>query len=151
MVASPNNGLTEFAPIRDTSGDHTDSVRSVNSNLETRPRLPVYVRFADLAAANIVRSWPQLIRLIENENFPRGVRLSPNSRAWEIGEVQTWLASRPPAGQGGAGVHAASADPEKLGLRSQREGSGRARPFGKPRRAPCGSDPSKQGGAAHDC
>ena len=134
MVASPNNGLTEFAPIRDTSGDHTDSVRSVNPNLETRPRLPVYVRFADLAAANIVRSWPQLIRLIENENFPRGVRLSPNSRAWEIGEVQAWLASRPPAGQGGAGLRAAI----------PRADLGTGSPIGKPRRAPCGSDPSEE-------
>mgnify|MGYP000943602430 CR=1 FL=1 len=99
--------------------------------------LPVYVRFPDLASANIVRNWPQLLRLIEAEGFPRGIRLSANARAWEIAEVQAWLASRPPAGL------------NKIGPCSQRERSGRAQPMGKPRKAGCGSDASGEE-AGHD-
>lgn len=67
------------------------------------PRLQVYVRFRDLVEANIVRNWPQLQRLIAIEGFPQGIRLSPNARAWVISDVETWLASRPPAGPGGEG------------------------------------------------
>ena len=48
MVASPNNGLTEFAPIRDTSGDHTDSVRRFCGPGKIRPAF----------AAGRVRSGP---------------------------------------------------------------------------------------------
>ena len=77
------------------------------------PRLPVYVRYRDLVEANIVRNWPQLLRLIAIEGFPRGVLLSPNARAWGIGEVRDWLASRPQAGQVGARLRAAFADREE--------------------------------------
>jgi predicted DNA-binding transcriptional regulator AlpA len=57
--------------------------------------LPTYVRFRDIAAAGIAKNWPTLTRLIEEENFPRGVMLSPNIRAWKIVEIETWLATRP--------------------------------------------------------
>src|SRR5262245_30882450 len=49
--------------------------------------LPVYVRFVDLKRANIVRNWPQLLRLIASEDFPPGVQLSANTRAWCLDEV----------------------------------------------------------------
>ena len=42
--------------------------------------LPHFVRFKVLKEANIVHSWPALRDLIENEGFPRGRKLSPNSR-----------------------------------------------------------------------
>jgi predicted DNA-binding transcriptional regulator AlpA len=61
--------------------------------------LPVYVRFADLRAAGIVRSWVQLARMVNYEGFPTGILLGPHSRAWTIGEIQNWLASRPVAGK----------------------------------------------------
>ena len=59
--------------------------------------LPVYVRFKDLVDARIVASWPSLLRLIETQNFPQGVMLSRNTRAWRLDEVEDWLASRPTA------------------------------------------------------
>jgi len=58
-------------------------------------RLPKYVRFADLVDAGIVRSWPQLFKLIKDDDFPVGVRLSANVRAWRLDNVQAWLSSRP--------------------------------------------------------
>jgi predicted DNA-binding transcriptional regulator AlpA len=58
-------------------------------------RLPKFVRFHDLRAVGIVSNWPQLYNLIDEYDFPPGVLLSPNIRAWDIEEVQRWLASRP--------------------------------------------------------
>jgi predicted DNA-binding transcriptional regulator AlpA len=58
-------------------------------------RLPTFVRFHDLRAVGIVSNWPQLYNLIDDYDFPPGVLLSPNVRAWDIEEVQRWLASRP--------------------------------------------------------
>jgi hypothetical protein len=69
------------------SGDDDDLV----------PRLPVYIRFADLVASHIVSNWVQLGRLIDHEGFPEGVLLGPNTRAWKLDEVQAWLATRPTA------------------------------------------------------
>jgi predicted DNA-binding transcriptional regulator AlpA len=57
--------------------------------------LPQYVRFKDLRQAGIVTSWPQVLRMIGDEGFPPGVRLSANIRAWRLDEVQGWLAGRP--------------------------------------------------------
>jgi predicted DNA-binding transcriptional regulator AlpA len=61
------------------------------------PTLPVFVRYRDLVAAGIVSSWQQLFRIIDKEDFPEGVLLSPNIRAWRLDEVERWLASRPTA------------------------------------------------------
>ena len=58
-------------------------------------RLPIYVRFRDISAAGIAKNWPTLLRLIEEEGFPRGVMLSPNIRAWRLDEIKTWLETRP--------------------------------------------------------
>jgi predicted DNA-binding transcriptional regulator AlpA len=57
--------------------------------------LPRFVRFKDLRAAGIVDNWPTLLRLVDQQNFPEGVLLSPNIRAWNIDDVQKWLESRP--------------------------------------------------------
>ena len=58
-------------------------------------RLPVFVRFADLKAANIVASHQQLYNLIDRDNFPPGVLLGPHTRSWLFDEVMAWLAARP--------------------------------------------------------
>ena len=57
------------------------------------PSLRLY-RFADLAAAGVVKNWPQLKRLQENQAFPRGFLLSPHARVWDAQEVEAWLAAR---------------------------------------------------------
>ena len=49
------------------------------------------LRFADLKAANVVTSWPQLKRLVENHGFPPGYLLSPAVRVWDAGAVDEWL------------------------------------------------------------
>ncbi len=64
---------------------------------DLRLRLPVHVRFHDLVAAGIVRNWPTLLRLIDQENFPPGVMIGRNTRAWALADVEAWLASRPTA------------------------------------------------------
>jgi Prophage CP4-57 regulatory protein (AlpA) len=55
-------------------------------------RLPTFVRFRDLVDANIVRNWPTLLRLIDEEGFPPGAMLGRNTRAWALDEVEAWLA-----------------------------------------------------------
>ncbi len=62
---------------------------------EIAPRLPHYVRFRDLRAAGIVDNWEQLRNLVNDYAFPQGVLLSPNVRAWNLENVQHWLATRP--------------------------------------------------------
>jgi predicted DNA-binding transcriptional regulator AlpA len=57
--------------------------------------LPVYVRFRDIKTAGIARNWPTLTRLIEEENFPPGIMLSPNIRAWRADAIEAWLETRP--------------------------------------------------------
>src|SRR5262245_47996453 len=59
--------------------------------------LPRYVRFTDLVGAGIVANWQTLLRLIENENFPEGVMLGRNMRAWRLDSVEEWLDQRPSA------------------------------------------------------
>jgi predicted DNA-binding transcriptional regulator AlpA len=66
--------------------------RPINTSGTT---LTHFFRFNDLVQANIVKSWTQLFRLIENQGFPPGRMLSPNVRAWTHQEVEDWLASRP--------------------------------------------------------
>jgi predicted DNA-binding transcriptional regulator AlpA len=57
--------------------------------------MTVLLRFRDLKSRGIVNSWPQLKRLINLHNFPRGRLLSPNTRAWLEDEIDQWLDSRP--------------------------------------------------------
>ena len=58
---------------------------------------PVFYRFDDLVAAGIVQNRTTLLRLIDNENFPPGVMIGPNTRAWPLSELEAWLAARPTA------------------------------------------------------
>ena len=57
-----------------------------------------FLCFADLRDRGIVNSWPMLKRRIENQGFPRGRMLGPNTRAWTEDEVAVWLESCPTAG-----------------------------------------------------
>jgi predicted DNA-binding transcriptional regulator AlpA len=53
------------------------------------------LRFRDLQERGVVRSWPQLKHLQQNHGFPIGKMLSANSRVWDEGEVDEWVAARP--------------------------------------------------------
>jgi predicted DNA-binding transcriptional regulator AlpA len=77
------------APLHQRQGDRGDP--------DDAAALPTYVRFKDLVAAHIVGNWPTLIRLIDEENFPAGVMLGKNTRAWRADEVLAWIGSRPAA------------------------------------------------------
>jgi hypothetical protein len=53
-----------------------------------------YLRFADLKQRNIVRNWTTLLRLIEEQGFPAGIRIGAQARGWGEAEVEEWLKSR---------------------------------------------------------
>jgi hypothetical protein len=57
-----------------------------------------WLRFSDLQARNIVKSWAQLKRLIELYGFPSGRMISPNIRAWTDEEIDAYYASCPVEG-----------------------------------------------------
>ena len=63
-----------------------------------------WLRFGDLKARNVVKSWAQLKRLVENYGFPPGRMLSPNVRAWTDDEIDEWLETRPIEGPPPRGV-----------------------------------------------
>ncbi len=53
------------------------------------------LRFNDLKSHGIVSNWVQLRRMITLYGFPPGIKLGPNSTAWEQSSVENWIASRP--------------------------------------------------------
>lgn len=63
--------------------------------------LPTLLKFKDLKAAGIVNNWTTLVRWIDNGDFPPGLKLGPNSRAWTDTSVEEWLASRQNGGANG--------------------------------------------------
>jgi len=74
------------------------------------------LRFRDLQARGVVKSWTQLKRLIEEYGFPPGRMLSPNIRVWsEEGEVEPWLKNRPVAGPEPRGAAKANRDRRRKG------------------------------------
>ena len=70
---------------------------SADDDAAASQRLPIYLRFDDLVAANIVRNWTTLKRLLDEDGFPPGVMLGRNTRAWSLAAVAAWLAARPMA------------------------------------------------------
>ena len=50
------------------------------------------LRFPDLVDRGIVNSRMTLKRLIDNQGFPTGRLITPNSRAWTEEEVNAWVA-----------------------------------------------------------
>ena len=53
-----------------------------------------FLRFKDLKQRNIVRNWPTLMRLMNEQGFPTGIRIGAQARAWEEAEVEAWLETR---------------------------------------------------------
>jgi predicted DNA-binding transcriptional regulator AlpA len=56
-----------------------------------------WIRYSDLVAKGIVNSRMTLKRLIDLQDFPPGVLIRPNARAWDEAIVDAWVASRPAA------------------------------------------------------
>ena len=55
------------------------------------------IRYNDLVARGVVNSRMTLKRLIDSQDFPPGVLITPNARAWDEAAVDAWVASRPAA------------------------------------------------------
>jgi predicted DNA-binding transcriptional regulator AlpA len=55
------------------------------------------IRYTDLVAKGVVNSRMTLKRLIDNQGFPPGRLVTPNSRAWIEEDVDAWIAARPTA------------------------------------------------------
>ena len=53
-----------------------------------------YLRYADLVERQIVNNRTTLARWIRDNGFPPGVLLGPNTRAWPVDQVDTWLEAR---------------------------------------------------------
>jgi len=53
-----------------------------------------YLRYADLVERQIVNNRTTLSRWIRDYDFPAGVLLGPNSRAWRSDRVEAWLEAR---------------------------------------------------------
>lgn len=53
-----------------------------------------FLRFKDLVERGIVRNRVTLGRWIKLHGFPPGVLLGPNTRAWPVDQVDTWLEAR---------------------------------------------------------
>jgi predicted DNA-binding transcriptional regulator AlpA len=56
-----------------------------------------WIRYNDLMAKGVVNSRMTLKRLIDTQDFPPGVLITPNARAWNEAEVDAWIAGRPAA------------------------------------------------------
>ena len=50
-----------------------------------------YLRFKDLQTRGIVSNWQTLKRWIQQQGFPPGVLLGPNTRAWPEAEINESL------------------------------------------------------------
>jgi predicted DNA-binding transcriptional regulator AlpA len=60
--------------------------------------------FKELQARGIIGNWPMLKRRIEQDDFPVGRMIGPNTRRWTEEEVEKWIKSRPVAGPALKGV-----------------------------------------------
>src|SRR5664279_3527459 len=58
-------------------------------------RFIMLVRYRYLKDHGIVNDRMALARAIEKYNFPRPVALGENTLAWDLSEIESWLASRP--------------------------------------------------------
>jgi predicted DNA-binding transcriptional regulator AlpA len=55
----------------------------------------ILLRYRDLVARGLFNSRMTMWRAIEQQGFPPGRLVTPNSRAWTEVEVDQWVASRP--------------------------------------------------------
>jgi len=82
------------------SGDNADDTERKLATRRSRlaqSGFPIFVRYDDLVAAGLVGSWTQLLRMIDDDDFPPGTMIGRNTRAWRADEIEAWLASRPSA------------------------------------------------------
>lgn len=86
------------------------------------------LRFPDLKDAGVVNSWQQLNRLISDEGFPPGRKLSPNTRVWTVAEVEEFIQSRPT-------YHVTDAERRAAVSRRMRENQPHWGKRGRPRKA----------------
>ena len=56
--------------------------------------LPTYVRYRDLEKAGVVSNRMQLARMIADEQFPVGFKISSNIHVWDISLVRRWLRAK---------------------------------------------------------
>lgn len=56
--------------------------------------LPTYCRYRDLVENGIVSNRMQLARMIANEAFPSGFKISANIHVFDVSEVRRWLAAK---------------------------------------------------------
>jgi hypothetical protein len=54
-----------------------------------------FVRYVYLEKNGIMANRMQLARAIERYDFPKAVALGENTLAWDLEEVEKWVASRP--------------------------------------------------------
>ena len=52
------------------------------------------IRFQGLVEREIVKNRVTLQRWIKNNQFPKPIRLGPNSVAWRLSAIEKWLAAR---------------------------------------------------------
>ena len=95
LPASSRRPLATRRHDRDDTSVHQRHGDRASDDDAAPPPLRQWVRFKDLRNAGIVGSWPQLARLISGQNFPVGRYIGPNTRVWEVTEVEAWLESRP--------------------------------------------------------
>ena len=55
---------------------------------------PQLWRYADLVSAGIVRNRTTLYRWIQQQGFPSGILIGPNTRVWPREDVLAWLTDR---------------------------------------------------------
>ena len=55
----------------------------------------ILLRYRDLVARGLFNSRMTMWRAIEQQGFPPGRLVTPNSRAWTEVEVDRWVATRP--------------------------------------------------------
>jgi hypothetical protein len=53
------------------------------------------LRFKHLKERRIVENWAQVKRWVEQQDFPPGRLLGPNTRVWTEDEINDWLDARP--------------------------------------------------------
>jgi predicted DNA-binding transcriptional regulator AlpA len=59
------------------------------------PMLSRLLRFRDLKARGLVNNWVTLSRWVQEQGFPPGRLLGPNTRVWTEAEIEAWVVSRP--------------------------------------------------------
>ena len=69
-------------------------INRVISSLETTTK-PAFVRFRYLMENGIISDRMALARSIERYGFPKPIALGANTLAWNLQEVEDWIASRP--------------------------------------------------------